>query len=422
MVYGESGYERGKRTGFSPIRWVLNIIGFIIGFVLVLFIIITPISMIWHENLLFNYYYSKITDPLINTGFGNFIKKGLSTLAVPFSEKKQAEVLESYSWKSNIDQNSKKEIGIKITSFKANNKILRTKQFAVVEAVAEGYASSQEPIEVEFSCLTEEGKEGEIANKNNILEVSRNRREYFGLKCLYSKDLFEIDENGASDSQKIKIRASYDFSTEAYIPIYIIQEDVLDYKTEEGNKGPARFEYNIFEEENINDPNIDEKKGASSSVYTNGPVKLALRSISTQPYTEEGPFGSGSYYTLDIKIDDVAEWTGNLKEMNKLDIYLPEEISISSENFEYMKKEDNFNVYSAKGSLIQDLNHVCKSKDKKILDFINEACWRTGSITTSVEFYISDAPEDLSKTFIRAKLDYIFNDEKQDTITFINTA
>ena len=44
MVYGESGYERGKRTGFSPIRWVLNIIGFIIGFVLVLFIIITPIN------------------------------------------------------------------------------------------------------------------------------------------------------------------------------------------------------------------------------------------------------------------------------------------------------------------------------------------------------------------------------------------
>jgi len=412
----DNGIKRGLRTGFSPIKYLFNIFFGIIGLLLVTFIILIPVSMIWVENPLVSYFYNKVTDPLINTGFGNFVKKGISTLSIPFSEKKQVELLESYSWKTSIDENSKKQdLGVKITSFKASNDKLETRRFNVVEAIAEGYASSTDPTEIKFLCLTEDDeKEGEVANKNNILQISGNRKEYFALKCIYSKDLFEIDANDATDSKKIKIRASYEFLTEGYVPIYFVQESVLNQLTEENSKS----NYNIFKSNDIQDENLNEEEGTVSSVYTKGPIKLILRSISTQPYTEEGPFGPGSDYTLDIKIDDVQEWTGNLEEIKDLLIYIPDEISINSENFEYSREENNFNIYSAKSSLINSLNNICKSKKDSLIE---EDCWRSGVITTSMEFSINNAPEELSKTFIRTKLNYIFNDEKQDTITFLST-
>ncbi len=413
MVYGEGGYERGKSAGFSPIKFVGTILGYIIGLALAIIIIITPLSMVFQNNILFSYYYNKVTDPLINTGFGNFVKKGLSALSVPFSEKKQAEVLESYSWKSSIDENSKKQsLGVEIKNFNARNDLLRN-DFENVEATAEVQIYSTESTTIEFSCLTEDDKLGEVADNNEIISIPPNRKISSSVKCIYQKDLFDIEDNEATDSQKIRIRASYEFSTEAYMPIYTLQKNSLETSIEKGD--------NIFIENKIQDENLDENEGIASSVYTKAPVRLILRSISSQPYTEEGPFGQGSRYALDLRVDDVQEWTGSLKEIKGLSIYIPEEISINSEDFEYSGEEENFKIYSAKGSLINELNSICKSRDKKILDFIDEECWRRGAITTGIEFSVNNAQEELSKTFIRAKLDYIFNDEKQDTITFLNT-
>lgn len=424
MAYEEGSIQRGKKWASTPLRWLWNLIGFIIGAALVLFIIAIPLSMIWQDKPLLSYVYNEITDPILNTGAGNFLKKGLSTLTIPFSEKKQAEVLESYSWKSNIDENSKKQdLGVKITKFQATMSTVNAKNFQKVEAIAEGYASTTEPTEIEFLCLTEDNNIGEVANQNNILYLSPNRKEFFAVKCIYNKELFEIDESKTTVSKKIKIRATYDFTTEAYIPIYILQKDILDYKIQEGNKGPVRFEYNVFEDENINDKNLNKQDGTTSSVYTKGPVKLMLRSLYTQPYTEEGPFGSGSYYTLDIKIDDEIQWTGNIEEIEEFYLLIPEEISITTENFEYSTTEDNFQVYRAKDSLIEQLHKTCEPKNiiEKISNLIDEDCWRRGSIITSIEFSINNPPEEISQTFIRAELKYKFNDEKQDTITFLNT-
>ena len=232
----------------------------------------------------------------------------------------------------------------------------------------------------------------------------------------------EINENKATDAKKILIKASYDFTTEAYIPIYIIKKSILDYKIEQGNKGQIRFDYNIFEEENVQDEHLNKQDGTVESVYTKGPVKLILRSLYTQPYTEEGPFGSGSYYTLDMRIDDDIQWTGNIEKINELDMLVPQEIDIFSENFEYSMEEDNFKVYKAKDSLLQELNDVCKpTKQSKLKELIDEDCWRRGNMMASLEFSINNPSDELSKTFIRAKINYKFSDEKQDTITFLNT-
>src|SRR3989344_489115 len=427
IVAGKGGFGGGIKKGGKLIQNIINIPLYLIGLGLILFIILIPVSMIWQEKPLLKYYYSEITDPLLNTGFGNYIKKGLSALTIPFSEKKQAEVLESYSWKSTIDENSKKQdLGVKITSFRAIRDVIKTerftKEFQITEAIAEGYASSTEPTEIKFSCLTEDNKLGEVANRNNILQISGSGKQFFSIKCIYPKGSFEINTNKATDSKTIRIRATYDFTTQSYIPIYLIRKDVFDELREKGSRGPVRFEYNIFEENNIQDEHLNEQDGIAESVYTKGPIKLELRSQYTQPYTEEGPFGSGSSYTLDIKIDDDISWTGNIEQINEFYLYIPEEIDLISDNFEYSAAEDNFNVYKAKDSLMQELNNVCKSKDKKIIDLMDEDCWRRGNIITSVEFSVNDAPDEISNTFIRARVNYKFNDEKQDTITFINAA
>ena len=419
MAYEEGSIQKGAST---PLRWIGKFIGFTLGVLIIILIILTPLSMVYKNNVLFSYYYSEITDPILNTGFGNFIKKGLSALTIPFSEEKQVELIESYSWKSTIDENSiKQDLGVKITSFESNSDVIETERFQKMEAVAEGYASSTEPAEIEFSCMTE-SSEGEVANQNNILFISSYRKESFTIKCVYDKEDFEINENKATDAKKILIKASYDFTTEAYIPIYIIKKSILDYKIEQGNKGQIRFDYNIFEEENVQDEHLNKQDGTVESVYTKGPVKLILRSLYTQPYTEEGPFGSGSYYTLDMRIDDDIQWTGNIEKINELDMLVPQEIDIFSENFEYSMEEDNFKVYKAKDSLLQELNDVCKpTKQSKLKELIDEDCWRRGNMMASLEFSINNPSDELSKTFIRAKINYKFSDEKQDTITFLNT-
>lgn len=421
MAYGEeSGAQKAARLAFSPLRWGWNIFWFIITFAFVAFIILTIFSMVFSQNVLLSYYYDEVTDPLLNTGIGNYVKKGLTYLQVPFSEKKQAELLESYSWKSNIDEKStKQDLGVKITKFQTTMNTVNTEQFSKIEAVAEGYASTTESTEIEFTCLTENDEIGEIANQNNILSISPNRKEFFTVKCIYDKDLFEIDNSKATDSQKIRIKASYNFITEAYIPIYLLQKDILEEKRDDNE--------DIFKD--IQDKNLNKQDGTVSSTYTKGPVKLVLRSLYTQPYTEEGPFGSRSYYTLDIKFDDNIQWTGNIENIEEFHLLIPEEMDIKEETtdeqnkFQYIKYEDNFKVYEATPSLIRQLNEQCEPKDtiERITNLIEEDCWRRGNIITNIEFSINNAPEEISQTFIRAKLIYKFSDIKQETITFINT-
>jgi len=422
----EIRFREGLHSGiglFGAIRFLFRWVGMFMGIAIAFFIIITPISMIYQNNILTSYYYDKVTDPLLNTGAGNFLKKGLNTLTVPFNEEKQIELLQSYTWKSTIDENSKKQdLGLKITSFRARNDIIPDGEN--VEAVAEGYASTTEPTEIEFLCLTGENKLGEVANQNNILTINPNIKEYFAIKCVYDKGSFELDTTETSESKKIKIRATYDFTTEAYLPIYILQKDVLDYKREEENKGPVREEYNIFEDENIFDSNLNKAERTTSSAYTKGPVKLILRSLYTQPYTEEGPFESGSSYTLDIKIDDDMQWTGNIEEIESFEILTSEEVSLITENFEPSRNEENFQVYRATDSLLNQLKERCKPKNiiEGITKYvgIEEECWRSGNMVTSVEFSIDNPSEEIEQTFIRSRLRYKFNDEKQDTITFIH--
>ena len=423
MAYDE-GLKKGKDFALSPLRFLWKVAGFIIGLALVSFIILIPVSMIFQNNALASYYYDKITSPLINTGFGNFVKQGVSIVETPFSQKKQVELLESYSWKSTIDENSKKQdLGVKITRFQLVNSLLNM-DFQKVEGVAEGYASVLNPTIVEFSCLTEDNEKGEMANNADNFKVMPNKKEYFTAKCIFNKELFKINTAKATDSKRVRFKASYDFTTESYIPIYILQEDALDYKIEEGSKGPVKSEYNIFEEYDIQDEHLNKKDGTTESVYTQGPVKFELRSVYSQPYTEDGPFGSGSYYTLGMKINDEISWTGKLERIEEFDLLIPDEISISTDNFDYVNDENNFHVYKARGILIGELNNKCRNKNirERNINFINEDCWRNEGMETSIEFSVSNAPEELSKTFIRSRVKYKFNDEKQDTVTFITDA
>ncbi|MBL7148098.1 MAG: hypothetical protein ISS82_04700 [Nanoarchaeota archaeon] len=411
--------SKGYRVGISPLTYLIKGISILLGFGIGVFIITILLSFIFTEQPLLNYVYNEVTDPLINTGFGNFIKKGFTYLSIPFSAEKQAELVEESYWKSNVDINSKNDdLGVRINKFEVVINNIDSEKFlsqegSKIEALAEGHASTIESIEIEFSCLTEDNKLGEVANQNNILSLSENRKQFFTVKCVYDKDLFDIDQNEAIDFQKIKIKSSYEFVTESYLPIYLLQKDILDLKREDNE--------DVFED--VDDSNLDKNKGITSSVYTEGPLKLVLRSLYTQPFTEEGPFGSGSYYTLDIRLDDNVKWTGNIEEIEEIYLLIPDEVNIVTTDFEEMNLEDGFNVYRAKASLIEKLYEQCEAKSllEDLQNIIDEDCWRRGDMITSLEFSIDNAPEEISKTFIRAKVKYRYGDIKQDTVNFINT-
>ncbi|MBS3143323.1 hypothetical protein J4446_00380 [Candidatus Woesearchaeota archaeon] len=385
---------------------------FFIGLSL-LVLIISWLNPLGEKPPIVDYYYNAIIDPLSNTGFGNTLKKMFGYGEAAFSSEKQIEILQggSGAWKSTIDESSvKKDLGVKITRFNIKKDLLETEDFDYVEAIAEGYAVASDYMQVEFSCLTEDNKLGEVVNENNILTIYPNRKELFTIHCKFDKNLFEIDTSKVQDSKKIKLRASYDFITEAYIPIYILGKNELDWIIQNNE--------DVFE--NIQDSNLNKEDGTTNSVYTQGPVNLALRGTYTQPYTEAGPFGEGSHYTIEIKFDDNIQWPGNVEGVEEWSILIPDEINLESEEFEYVERDGNFDVYRASNSIIEELNDICESEESSITSWIDEDCWRRGGITGSIEFTINNPPDEIEQTFIRTKMKYKFNDEKQDTVHFTN--
>tara|TARA_Y100000310_G_C20674675_1_gene812292 strand:+ start:117 stop:1325 length:1209 start_codon:yes stop_codon:yes gene_type:complete len=303
------------------------------------------------------------------------------------------EITQGSQWKSTIDKNSiNRDLGVKIENFKAIDERIKvseltnTERFPKIKAIASGTILTLDSSEVMFSCITEdEDKSGEILDQDSIIITYPEIEEFFQIECSYDVESFDINDNLLTDTQKIKIKASYEFTTLGHFSTYILQQDVLDEQ--------KRNKEDIFSL--INDKNLNKAERTVRSVYTYGPIKLTMGS-SSQPYTEESP------YNLYIEMKEDDNWNGDLEEITEFSLLIPEEINIITNDFEYSNTEGNWDVYRAKNSLIDEFNR------------------KEGKITTSVKFSINNPPETISQTFIRSRLKYNFNEIKSETITFIN--
>src|SRR3989344_4514874 len=397
--------EHAEGKKFNPLNLFLMLILWIGIFAIGITLIIIIINALHTGNtpLIVEYYSRAVIDPLSNTGFGNTLRKIVFLGTIPLSEEKTAEALESYSWKANIDENSRNEyLGVEIKNFEPDLRIINTNTIGEDKKIsASAYISaySLEPINIRISCWTENGKLGE-AEPEYIL-VDPELKSSFTVVCSYDLNSFEIDRNDAGDTQKIKIAAEYDFLTEGYIPIYTLSEGSLNQdEIEEFFKS-------------IGDKNIDAETKIPTGTYTRGPMKLILRSYYNQPINE------GNNYLLNLRVDDIGTaTTGTLKEIREIDILTVPEIRIESDELgDYIESEDGLEKYRFSHEKLLELNNICK--DKKNL--LKEDCWRRGEIMTTIEYSVASAGEEIEEAPIRAKVKYIYQDEKQTSITFINT-
>src|SRR3989344_9632185 len=84
--------------------------------ILAFLLIITMIISLMTQSGIFGFIYVQATEPILNTGIGSALKSIGATLQIFVSGEKQAQLIESYSWKSSIDENSKNDyVGIEIT-------------------------------------------------------------------------------------------------------------------------------------------------------------------------------------------------------------------------------------------------------------------------------------------------------------------
>ena len=397
--------EHAEGKKFNPLNLFLMLILWIGIFAIGITLIVIAINALHTGDtpLIVEYYSRAVIDPLSNTGFGNTLRKIVFLGTIPLSEEKTAEALESYSWKANIDENSKNEyLGVEIKNFEPDLRIINVGTIGEDKKIsASAYISaySLEPINIRISCLTEDGKLGEADPE--YITVEPELKSSFTVVCSYDLNSFEIDRNDAGDTQKIKIAAEYDFLTEGYIPIYTLSEGSLNQdEIEEFFKS-------------IGDKNIDAETKIPTGTYTRGPMKLILRSYYNQPINE------GNNYLLNLRVDDIGTaTTGTLKEIREIDILTVPEIRIESDELgDYIESEDGLEKYRFSHEKLLELNNICK--DKKNL--LKEDCWRRGEIMTTIEYSVASAGEEIEEAPIRAKVKYIYQDEKQTSITFINT-
>ena len=407
MVF-EEGKRRLSEIRSRPFAAVFGTLAYYFGkfllgvlfFSVVAFIIIFLIAVFTGGNsswALVDYVYGVSVDPLMNSGFGNFIQKAVSYLGVvtPGGQAEILKDLEGSKWETHVSKNTNKDLGVKLDYFEAERNIIPLDYAQDMEVNAEGSILSLEGTNVQFSCLADE----EMIHENiEEIYVYPDIEEFFKIKCIYDKEDFKIDESKDSYSGKVQLKVSYDFLTEASLIIYRLEKEIKD----EMNTNDV----DIFE--GVNNPYLDDRR--TSSVYTEGPLKLGLRVSNTQPLVEI------EEYSMTLKLDDNVKWTGGIENIESIELLLSPGLVLNDNRFEDVGIEDSLIVYRATEVFIENLQDLCITDEV----LINEGCWRSGNLEDDVSFSVKDVSETLTEELIKAKVRYRFGDIKQDTITFLN--
>ena len=431
--------------GFTLVKFIILCVkwGFILFAGILVLLIVIQMFIPGGSPLLNKYVIGPISDTGVwNLFYNNFLVR-IPQLA---TQEGQAKIIEETRWKSTIDENANENSGLQILEFRTDKEVIYPKDKNLI-VTANGIISTKEPATIEFSCLTEDNQFGKISDENTeVLTITTepNTIKRFSINCIYNEesnpDLFTFNEK--TKTRNVKFRGLYTLISESYIPIYFVEQNTIDEIIDKINQEEIdkekKSEKTLSSEEIITKVNeelfmgvddekgkLDKNTGEVKSQSGGGPLRVIPQVFDFQPYTEEGSVGLNGKYNLEVKFDENKDWTeGSLEEIEEFYILTTDEISIESKEFTESSREDEYNVYVASDSFIQGLNNICKSGQKtvfkKILDIIDEKCWRSGDVRAVVPFSIKSPGNVVDKTFIRTKTKYKYNDEKSKSIIFVD--
>lgn len=422
--YDLGGVREKVRVG-TGIVFFKNILGFLIklfvGIIGVVIICLLVLGVIVFTVRTFttgtsDVFTTKIGVALSSFPAGQSIKNAFSKIFGGIWDPQ--EILEP-KMKAKVDENTNKNLGVKFTKFTSEpGRFVEETDFRSYGWVEitpfsgweEAVSSEKDAIKVEFNCKIDGEECGGSIEPQTFGPVSGPDTRSVTVSC-------ECNSGEASrdvDGKIVSMKARYDFVTRGYMSVYVMGSKVLDNVRKIGG--------DVFE--GIYDSKLDKKNGVVTSTYTNGPLKMAIGSYYTQPFTEGGPGGSGSYYIMKIELNRKMIGSQGLPyQMKGLKIFVPGFMEVDTKEGVFIDggTEGEFNIYTLGSSYLKELNSPCEKMLLILDDLRNEDCrklWEKGFIPVYADFRINDveSDSDLIQSYVIVEARYGYEESTYDDI------
>ncbi|MBS3134191.1 hypothetical protein J4214_03085 [Candidatus Woesearchaeota archaeon] len=356
---------------FVPVKFLLKIIlvifSFIIGlYLLFLFVFFIVVAVTGGSAGVF-LDYGNVIFSKIPFGIGDLIvAKGVAPLALFVKTGGLSLISSGYGsgeFETTVDKNSiNNDLGIKVENFKAFRESYKSGQ--PITLIGDITATSlKDDAIVTLSCDAN-GVNG--TTNPATITLKKYRTVFDKVECFFPENSLTTDRD--IDPKIVNLRAKYDFITEGYMDVWAMDGNALENYFMSYRKNPLN---------DVNDVNvINKEKGVIKSIYTYGPMKLAVGSDS-QPFTNQGP-GHSQYYNIIITMSKNYQWKGNFVNIKSITLKLADTFELNDKadtsrdmsKFNVVGNEGRYKIYQLNQDDIDNkLNNMCE--DLGIIDILS---------------------------------------------------
>jgi hypothetical protein len=314
--------------------------------------------------------------------------------------------------KTEVDSNSARNLGIRFTKLRSEpGNFLENSDFTSYGNVEiTPFEKEKDSMNVRFKCDVD-GVECTSVEPDVVGNIYGTETQSLTISC----DCNSGVAKKTLDGKKVALKGQYDFVTRGYLTIYTMSQKKLD--ASRATRG------NVFE--GITNSHLNKQNGVVSSTYTAGPLKLAIGSAYSQPFTERGPGTRDNVpYTLVIELGRTLSSIGIPIQMKALKIFIPSALELDTENDVFItsdeETEEGFTAYELSPTALKELNSPCKKTLGILDDLTNPKCreiWTKGFLPVEAKIRVSNVDKgDLMEHLLFVETDYIYEESIYDDI------
>lgn len=235
---------------------------------------------------------------------------------------KPQELVTGYGFESDIDTSQGKILGVRIKDLQPAAKFYEGEDITVYGTIQA--ESIDEPLTINVFCSIEDEDQipaSEVAApgaEENHVTLYPNTKEVIQATCTFPQaaTFDSQDTQAVITSKKVTMYVTYEFTTKAAHKAYFLsQEKALELKRQ--NEDP----FSYFK---VNEPQL-KADNTMRSKATPGPVNVGMGTYQSQPFSEN--IG----YAFAVSLANNAQYGGNLKKLNDVTLYVPENIMLESD-------------------------------------------------------------------------------------------
>lgn len=424
----EKFMEGPKTSPFSWIgRFILALIkwAFFIGVLILIYLFLTGAF----KSGLSEYGKERATEAIQKTPFlSDTLAKATEFFKIV---KDPSKSLREPGFKGEVDESSE-ESGLKFENIKSLKRSYLKDDEEIIVISTIKVTTLDENMKIRLSCnATTHDIPGKVDMGNGLKDYEevtfeKNSNTIFTLECIIplkdNNDKIKFSGEEKIKPERIVISAEYNFKTKAYVESFTMSASLLKQKQYNSEE--------IFENEF--NSRLNKKTGEIKSKYSKGPIGVLINTDTSQPFTEKGPFGGDSYYTLRVLTKPVyTSFQGRLNKINNVYLSLPDNFEILEDNKNDFESYDegnafnldeeikqNYRIFKLKRKTLDEINLYCNKRDLNELEC--EAYWKSSLILGTTKFRITQLDkEELDKNFINVQANYEFKSETSTTPSII---